>query len=156
MTSTTIEIMETGKIISINSPFVGPDGTKHPRGWLARRSDAELLEMGLRKVSPPSSPPESESLANWRTTATLTRAQFCMAVKRAGILPDDEAIDAAKGNWPATFTSALSGLPVDQVEAEIVWASVALIPRTDPVLEAIRVYAGMTDEDVDAMFGWEA
>lgn len=102
------------------------------------------------------SPDEATLRASWRETASLTRAQFCVAVKRAGLLPEAEAIDAAKGNWPQTFSDALSGLPVDETEAQIVWASVTEIPRNDTVLEALRVYAGMTDEQIDEMFGWEA
>lgn len=103
---------------------------------------------------PPEEPDEESLRAEWRETATLSRAKFCLALKREGILPEDEAVDAAKGNWPASFTSAMEGLDVDVVEAQIIWASVSTIYRNDPVLAAVAEAAGVTPEEVDAIFGW--
>lgn len=101
-------------------------------------------------------PSEAEvALAAWRATATLSRAQFCVAVKRAGILTGDEAIEAAKGEWPAAFDAVLEGTDIDPDEAKIVWASVSTIFRNDTILEAVSEAVGLSAEDVDAMFGAE-
>lgn len=93
-------------------------------------------------------------LADWRSKASMSRANFCIALKRMGILPALEAVSASKGEWPTTFSAALVGLPVDADEAQIVWASASVISRNDPVLEAVAPAAGLTPEQVDVMFGW--
>jgi hypothetical protein len=93
-------------------------------------------------------------LANWRGQATLYRRDFCIALKRAGILPVAEAIAAAKGDWPTTFEAALSALTQDeQDEAQIEWASVVEIRRNHPMIVMLGAAAGMTDVQVDALFG---
>lgn len=93
-------------------------------------------------------------LTDWRSKASMSRANFCIALKRMGILPALEAVSASKGEWPTTFAAALVGLPVDADEAQIVWASASVISRNDPVLEAVAPAAGLTPEQVDLMFGW--
>lgn len=97
--------------------------------------------------------PEAELRAEWRQTAQLSRADFCVALKRAGIISAQEAKQAAKGEWPQTFSGALASFP-DADEAEIVWASVAGIDRLHPMLLALQTFAGLTDAQVDALFGW--
>lgn len=96
----------------------------------------------------------AEEIAAWRSNATLSRAAFCIALKRMGVLPALEAVSASKGEWPTTFAAALVGLPVDSEEAQIVWASASVIHRNDPVLQAVAPAAGLTPEQVDVMFGW--
>ena len=98
----------------------------------------------------------AEEITAWRSTATLSRATFCIALKRMGVLPAQEAVGASKGEWPATFAEALVGLPVDSEEAQIVWASAPVIYRNDPVLQTVAPAAGLTPEQVDVMFGWGA
>tara|TARA_R110001606_G_scaffold173924_3_gene320410 strand:- start:1909 stop:2466 length:558 start_codon:yes stop_codon:yes gene_type:complete len=93
-------------------------------------------------------------LADWRGRALLYRRDFCIALKRAGILPVAEAIAAAKGDWPTTFETALSSLTQDeQDEAQIEWASVIEIRRNHPMIAMLGVAAGMADAQVDALFG---
>ena len=100
---------------------------------------------------------DAEILTEWRTTAKLYRRDFCIALKRAAILSASEAIAAAKGDWPATFASALSGLPQDaQDEAQIEWAAVQEIRRNHPMIALLGTAASMTDAQVDALFGWSA
>lgn len=96
----------------------------------------------------------AEEIAAWRSNVTLSRAAFCIALKRMGILPAQEAVGASKGEWPTTFAAALVGLPVDSEEAQIVWASASVVHRNDPVLQAVAPAAGLTPEQVDVMFGW--
>ena len=93
-------------------------------------------------------------LADWRGRASLYRRDFCIALKRAGILPVAEAIAAAKGDWPTTFETALSSLTQDeQDEAQIEWASVIEIRRSHPIIAMLGVAAGLTDVQVDTLFG---
>jgi len=120
-------------------PTAQGDGT-YVWGWTVRdKTQAEL----------------NAELNRWRDKALLYRRDFCIALKRAGILPTQEALAAAKGDWPATFAGALSGLTQDeQDEAQIEWAAVIEIRRNHPMIELLRVAAGMTPEQVDALFGW--
>jgi hypothetical protein len=100
-------------------------------------------------------PDPAIELAAWRTTAKLSRRDFCIALKRAGILASSEAIAASKGDWPTTFASALSGLPQDaQDEAQIEWAAVQEIRRNHPMIGRLGASAGLTDAQIDALFGW--
>ena len=74
----------------------------------------------------------------------MSRAQFCLAIKRIGLLGADEAKAAAKGEWPQTFDDVLSALPnsIDPDDAQIVWSSVSEIYRIDPVLAAVAAAQG--------------
>lgn len=103
-------------------------------------------------------PPTPEELLNqWRASASLSRADFCIALKRAGVLSANEAKAASKGEWPQSFADALASLPtlnIDPDEAEILWGSVTVIERMHPLFLALKDKANVTDEQADAMFGW--
>ena len=89
-----------------------------------------------------------------RAGASLDLGPFCMALVGAGILPAIEAIDAAKGNWPATFNAALAGLSdAERVGAQIEWASAQRIRRNHPLIAMLAAAANLTDAQVDALFG---
>ena len=102
----------------------------------------------------PAVPTEVELRAAWRLGASLSRAEFCIALKRAGVLSAQEAKAAAKGDWPASFAAALAGV-ADADEAEILWAGVSTVERMHPLLAVLQAAAGLTDEQIDALFGWE-
>lgn len=92
---------------------------------------------------------------DFRAKAKLPKAVFLRKIAEAGILPKSEALEAAKGNWPATFATALSALPESkQFEAQINWAAATFISRNDPLLELLRSDAGVAPETLDAMFGY--
>lgn len=95
------------------------------------------------------------ALIEWRQSASLSRAEFCIALKRAGVLSAQEAKQAAKGDWPATFADALAGFP-DADEAEIIWAAITTVDRMHPMLLALQAFASLPDEFVDGLFGWAA
>lgn len=114
--------------------------------------NATTGETSTSPIDPPAQSAEAR-INEWRQTARLSRADFCVALKRAGILPAQEAVLAAKGEWPATFDAALSSFP-DVDEAKIIWAAVAVIERLHPMLLALQSFAGLTDAQVDALFGW--
>ena len=153
---------ETGAVdCEINHPQYGwipftaspTDSEKHGRDL----HGAILADGGIAAYVAPTPPTEAERRDTWRTTAKLYRRDFCIALKRAGILSASEAIAAAKGDWPATFASALSGLPQDdQDEAQIEWAAVQEIRRNHPMIALLGTAASMTDAQIDALFGWSA
>lgn len=123
--------------------------------------DVTVVEMteeeiaGLPKITPP-------SREEWRLTAFLERGRFVRALKDHGVLPVDEVITAAKGDWPATFASALMELPVDPLDAQIDWAAAPGVSRLNPLFCALLDYYGRKNDLTaaqaealgDAIFGW--
>ncbi|TNE66841.1 MAG: hypothetical protein EP336_09500 [Rhodobacteraceae bacterium] len=97
---------------------------------------------------------QEQLLARWRAEASLSRAKFCIALRAVGLLSDTSAIEAAKGVWPEAFSYALAEIGMDIIEAQIIWGAATIIMRNDPLLEAMRIQVGLTEEQVDAMFGW--
>lgn len=106
---------------------------------------------------PPVPPTDAELRAAWRQTAALSRAEFCLAVYRRGILPLEEAIGAGKGDWPASFTPLLAAMPegLDVGEVQILWAGITQVERLHPLFEAVRMFRGLTEEEADTMFGYQ-
>lgn len=122
------------------------------------QADVPVLEGGqwVRKwtVADKSAEELTAELSRWRSGATLSRREFCIAAYRAGLLSEADAIEAAKGEWPASFDAALVGLPANVVtEAKIEWAAVSEIRRSAPLLETVRQSAGVTEDVLDTMFG---
>jgi len=101
-------------------------------------------------------PSEDERREVWRNAASLSRAEFCTALRAAGILNRSEAIAAAKGDWPASFEPMLDSMTEDEADAALIlWAGITLIERRHPLLEAVRQFKGLSQEDVDALFGYK-
>lgn len=135
---------------------------EHPRlGWIPMTiTETDYPELWAEVVAsdpapyiPPALPTDEELRAVWRTNAVLTRREFCIALYRNGILPLDEALDAAKGNWPISFAPLLGMIP-DPAEAQITWATVYVVERQHPFFEMVRAFYQMTPEQADAMFGY--
>lgn len=100
--------------------------------------------------------PKKDPLIEWRKGASLDRSDFCLACVKAGILPPNDAIKAAKGDWPDTFSSIFSSMnEVESLVAQIEWASVSKIRRSHPLISALANLANIPDNVVDKMFGWE-
>lgn len=94
--------------------------------------------------------------ALWRSSAVLSRAQFCTRAFRAGLLPKADAIAAAKGEWPPSFDAALAGLPEDvKTEAQIEWAAVNEIRRDASTLAVVQAAENIDEAHIDALFGWK-
>lgn len=124
--------------------LVLPESREFRDAWQAPApgSNVVTVDMGL-------------ALRNWRDTATLTRRQFCLACLQAGLLTPDDAVTAASGGWPASFDAALAGLSAMEVAAaKVEWAAVSTIRRNAPLLVAVQAVAGVTDAQLDALFGW--
>ena len=69
------------------------------------------------------------------------------------MLPKKEAIEAAKGTWPATFENALENMTEDeQFGAEMEWVSATEIRRMHPMILLLGDHAGMTEEQIDGLF----
>tara|TARA_R110000851_G_C12832488_1_gene540824 strand:+ start:262 stop:624 length:363 start_codon:yes stop_codon:yes gene_type:complete len=89
-----------------------------------------------------------------RADMSLTRRAFCLVLVGEDILPPAEAIEAAKGNWPATFDAALGDMSdADKVDAQIEWATAQNVQRKHPLIAMLATAASLTDTQVDALFG---
>ncbi len=94
---------------------------------------------------------------NFRETAKMSKSSFCIALAQAGVLSDADAILAAKGDWPAPFASAISGLTADkQLEVQVEWAAAQEIHRNHWALDILAAAATppISGEQLDAMFGY--
>lgn len=97
----------------------------------------------------------AEALASARSGSTLTRRQFCLALVTHGILSNDDAVLAAKGEWPTALDSFLEYAPLTEAqitEARIEWAAAGIIERMNPLVLTLGSWLGLTDAQIDAMF----
>lgn len=95
-------------------------------------------------------------LADWRTSASVTRTAFCLALKKAQVMPASEVIPAGKGDWPPRFNAvldSLAALGIDADDAQIIWATSNEIHRNSPLVAALAAAANLTESQVDAIFG---
>lgn len=108
---------------------------------------------GSKWVTP--TPDPAEVLAAWRETAKLPRAEFVIACVGAGIIDEVNGEVAAAGEWPDAFNSFLTGLDfADRVRARADWKDNATISRGSQTLAALQQAVGVTDDALDAIFGW--
>lgn len=112
---------------------------------------------GVDGVPVLTAPPGPPTIAERRAGCFVSRIAFCTALFAQGLLSGSEAIAAAKGEWPEVFTTAIASLPsADQTLAQIAWAGATQIERLHPFILAIQPAIGLTDEQVDALFGLTA
>lgn len=96
------------------------------------------------------------ALTAWRNTTSLKRHDFCISLLDTGVLSDDEALAAHRGEWPPTFDGFLADMPkAAQTRAQMEWVSAQHIRRNHPMIEGLRLMADMTPEQVDELFGWQ-
>lgn len=91
-----------------------------------------------------------------RQRAALDKSELLMrmALPEIAILSGEDAIDAAQGRIPASFEAALASLPVEaQMMARIKWAGDQVISRMNPLLLLAAYARGISDEQMDAVFG---
>lgn len=127
--------------------------------WITATEEAEIgYQFDGQKFAPkaPTAEERAAELAEWRSTAVLSRAQFCTRAFRAGLLPKADAIAAAKGEWPPSFDAAIAGLPENiKIEAQIEWAAVNEIRRDADTLVFVQVAEQIDEAQIDALFGWK-
>ncbi|MGN7870962.1 hypothetical protein [Paracoccus sp. 22332] len=104
---------------------------------------------------PPRDP--AAELAAWRASASMTRANLVIAAVTAGIIPASDAAPAARGEITPSIQALIDQLPPEQqLEAVVRWAASTVIDRTNPILTALAASMGLTDEDLDQLFGLTA
>lgn len=89
-----------------------------------------------------------------RAETCLDKGELLIRLVGAGILPPAEAEDAAMGIIPPSMEAMMTSLPPEvQTAARIKWRTDAEIGRTHPVIVSAAYAMGLSDEDVDAIFG---
>ena len=94
------------------------------------------------------------TLTQARSTASLSRREFCLRLASMNILPGSDALASAKGEWPATMADFLGYLDADQaLDAQIEWAAVSSIDRLHPMVLTLASWLDLPELQVDALFG---
>ena len=84
----------------------------------------------------------------------IPRAAFCNAIADLGVVSDAEAIAGARGEWPASLGSFLDFLtPAQARDVQIDWAACVTVQRLHPFVLTLGSWLGLTDADLDALFG---
>lgn len=103
---------------------------------------------------------EGNSAESWQPTAaerrnvSLSRRDFCVALVQANILNAQDAVAAARGEWPAPMDAFLSFLDAAQaVDVQIEWAAAATVERMHPFVLALGSWLSLSDAQMDALFG---
>ena len=92
-----------------------------------------------------------------RGEAVMSRQAFCLALFRAKILSEADAIAAAQGEWPTALEALLTALPAAKAaEARIIWATSPQIHRLHPLLASISAHMGIDEAGLDQIFGLTA
>ncbi len=75
-----------------------------------------------------------------RSKASLSRSDFCLATIRVGVLTKEDAVFAARGEWPTAFDAFIASLnPDEATAAKIQWAAATSIRYNDPLLQSLAV-----------------
>lgn len=97
-----------------------------------------------------------------RKSTFMPKRPFLKGMVAINVLAPEEAVDAVRGKWPATFASFLTALPAEaQFEAQMEWAGADTINRVHPLLLQIQAETKketspmpeVTDEALDTLFG---
>lgn len=170
--STTGVILRIGNCSQSDLQLQAGDGETLVQGPLSDVSDdthywngSEFLELppspgdwaewnGTEWIDPRTPEDMAALLQSRREAASLPRTDAVLAAVNAGIIPAAEAGDAARGKVPPSLALAFSALPPEmQVEAEVRWAGSIAIKRLDPILAALAQAQGITEAQLDEMFG---
>ena len=94
-----------------------------------------------------------------RSAASMDKSELLIAMATLGILTPQDAEIAAGGAIPPTIQGVLDTLPPEvfpdeaRMVARIKWASDNVISRVNPVIVLAATALGVTDEQMDQIFG---
>lgn len=123
--------------------------SEYPEVWASVTSkEVPLAEEVVRSRE------EEDALAA-RSTASMDRGEFCIALRNAKVLNQQQAIQAARGDWIDFFRSALNANAneMNPDDAEIVWAAMNRVYRSHTLVEVFRRYGNLTPMQMDRIFG---
>jgi len=81
----------------------------------------------------------------------LTSRQFLSALTLQGIITESEAMD--RSTVPASIAAVFNTLPPTAATvARITWANMTIVPRQDPLVDALGASLNMTPTQIDNFF----
>lgn len=81
----------------------------------------------------------------------LTARQFLSALTLQGIITESEAMD--RSTIPASIAAVFNTLPpAAAIVARITWANMTIVPRQDPLVNALGASMNMTPTQIDDFF----
>jgi hypothetical protein len=103
---------------------------------------AEVAEIEAVRNAPPPVP------------SAISRRQLLIALTAAGLITEAEALAAARtGEVPAAIDAVFARLPPEQaLAARITWATMTVVERAHPLVQALIDANLATAEQVDALF----
>jgi phenylpyruvate tautomerase PptA (4-oxalocrotonate tautomerase family) len=86
--------------------------------------------------------------------AAISRRQLLIALAKAKLITEAEALAAAKtGEVPAVINTVFTALPKEQaLAARITWATMTVVERDHPLIQAVIDAKIATPEQIDALF----
>lgn len=94
------------------------------------------------------------TLADLRAASSLPRSDFLLRCVTVGILSQDDALLAARGEIPAAFASVVEGwTEAERFEVKLRWAALTQVERNHPLILSMATQMGITDEQLDMLFG---
>lgn len=110
-------------------------------------------EKVFRELLPSEMELSPEALQALREASSVSRHTFCLNLVKQGILTPAQAIEAAKGTWPAAMEDFLAYLDADQsLDAQVEWATSVTILRMHPFILSLASWLSLTDEATDDLF----
>jgi hypothetical protein len=103
---------------------------------------AEAAEIEALRNAPPPVP------------SAISRRQLLIALAQANLITEAEALAAARtGEVPAVIGKVFAALPKDQaLAAQITWATMTVVERHHPLIQAVIDAKIATPEQIDALF----
>lgn len=95
----------------------------------------------------------TQAVANSSTmpVPNLTARQFLSALTLQGIITESEAMD--RSTVPASIAAVFNTLPPTAATvARITWANMTIVPRQDPLVDALGSSLNMTPTQIDDFF----
>lgn len=150
------QVLEPGEVVLITEMtdparyHVSAEGIvpipPRPEGWVEWNGEAW--------VDPRSPAQVSEALYTTRQRTSLDKSELLTRMLLSGLLPVSDIEAAGEGRIPPSLEPALAMLPPEaQVVARIKWRNDPVISRTNPVIVLAGAALGMSEEQLDTLFG---
>jgi hypothetical protein len=131
-----------------NGPIIAPGLVEPPETFMPGNID--WFQLIIPEIE------NAQKRIEWRQTREISKLDLVLRMVSTGLISMQSAITAASGGIPSEFEQIVSSMPEEQqIEARIRWAGASMIPRLSPMILAVQNAAGLTNEQVDVLFGWE-
>lgn len=114
-----------------------------------------VFDLAGERWSDPRTPADlAAALYAAREQTSLDKSELLTRMLMSGLLPVSDIEAAGEGRIPPSLEPALAMLPPEaQVVARIKWRNDPIISRTNPVIVLAGAALGMSEEQLDALFG---